>query len=100
MQKLKNRKAGQEKDNLAQLREEFHKEQEKAPVIKKAEEMSIEDILGAYMPKTRKVRLVVYSGCGCGGSDFEILREVPEDSDLQDGDRISEDGLEEADEVI
>jgi len=35
---------------------------------------------------TRIVKLNLITGCGCGGSHDKITREVPLDSDLNDGD--------------
>lgn len=47
--------------------------------IKKLQEIS-------KTPATRMVRLVTKSCCGCGCTDINIIREVPYDSPLQDGD--------------
>lgn len=38
----------------------------------------------------RKVRLLYSSCCGCGCYDVTIERTVPEDSDLQNGDRATD----------
>lgn len=55
------------------LKERFKKEQEKKVV----------------QPKTRTVRLRYQSSCGCGGGGYsDIIREVPFDSPLRDGDQI------------
>jgi hypothetical protein len=91
---LRSKKQDQQKDNLAGLRESFSREKEQ-PAVK---EKSADEILAAFRPATRKVRLFVYEGCGCGGNDVEIEREVPYDSDLKDGDRVE--GYEDTDEII
>lgn len=41
-------------------------------------------------PVTREVKLRYKSCCGCGCSDVEVMRTVPFDSPLQNGDRIDE----------
>ena len=42
-------------------------------------------------PETRTVKLRYYSSCGCGGGGYtDIAREVPFNSPLKDGDKISE----------
>jgi hypothetical protein len=40
-------------------------------------------------PATRDVKLLYSSCCGCGCSDVEVLRTVPYDSPINDGDRIN-----------
>lgn len=43
------------------------------------------------LPSTRTVILKYGSSCGCGGNSMvDIMREVPYDSNLRDGDRIYE----------
>ncbi len=44
-------------------------------------------------PQTRKVKLVLMSSCGCGSLPVDIEREVPYDSEMQDGDGITSDEL-------
>jgi hypothetical protein len=39
-------------------------------------------------PGPRKVNLIYSSCCGCGCSSDNIIRKVPFDSDLQDGDVV------------
>lgn len=51
-------------------------------------------------PQTRKVRLVMMASCGCGALPVDIEREVPHDSDLQDGDGITHDQLLPTDELV
>ena len=38
---------------------------------------------------TRKVVLYYYSECGCGPADIPIIREVPIDSNIQEGSRTN-----------
>ena len=42
------------------------------------------------LPEKKKVRLKVVVGCGCGNSHQLIEREVPYDSDLEDGDYVDD----------
>jgi hypothetical protein len=49
-------------------------------------------------PVTRNVKLLYSSCCGCGCSDIEILRTVPYESPLSDGDRAAQ--LLDSDEVV
>jgi hypothetical protein len=44
-------------------------------------------IVTEAIPQTRTVVLWYASGCGCGGAENYISREVPYDSELQNGDR-------------
>jgi hypothetical protein len=52
----------------------------------------------ASTPATRNVKLWAQSCCGCGCSDVQIMRTVPYDSHLQDGDRVG--SFEDSDEVL
>lgn len=40
-------------------------------------------------PATREVKLIYQSCCGCGCHDTTVVRTVPYDSSLKNGDRIS-----------
>lgn len=70
---------------------------EESSVKEKFEQEKANKIETAVHPRYRKVRLTHYQECGCGGDDIEIDREVPWDSPLQDGDRVTD--LEESDEL-
>ena len=52
----------------------------------------------ASTPATRQVKLWAKSCCGCGCSDVEIMRTVPYDSPLQNGDHVK--SFEDSDEVL
>lgn len=91
LQKHKNASSEQDQSNLESLKEKFA--QEKAQTIDT--EIVLED---------RQVRLIVTQmeeqSCGCGGVEehkIEVLRTVPGDSPLQDGDTVSE--YDESDEI-
>ena len=72
MERLSKQKADKKQDNS--LKNRFTKEKEQV----------------VAQPQTRTVRLRYYSSCGCGGGDYtDIVREVPFDSSLRDGDRVT-----------
>lgn len=48
----------------------------------------LEEIQAKEVVATRKVRLKLVIGCGCGGSYEDIEREVPMNSTLKDGDYV------------
>ena len=77
------------------IKEFEKKKQEKNPLKQKFDEVTADVI---ELPATRVVKLVFSSCCGCGCSDVEIKREVPFDSKLKDGDRITK--LEKKDKMI
>lgn len=58
--------------------------------VKKEKEIDKSELKSALENKvrTRTVRLRFSSGCGCGGGYDEVLREVPYDSKLKNGDII------------
>lgn len=64
------------------------KQQKKNPLAEKFEQIQ----------PFREVKLKYRSCCGCGCYDEKVLRLVPHDSPLQNGDRI--DFLEEDDQVV
>ena len=73
MERLSKQKADKKQDNS--LKNRFTKEKEQT----------------VAQPQTRTVRLRYYSSCGCGGGGYtDIMREVPFDSSLKDGDKVKE----------
>lgn len=92
MLKFKKTSEDLKQDSLAQLRESFKTAKKDQEVEEEfSTEWNFEEQMAA--PATRMVRLKVaqVSGCGCGGATYiEVERPVPEDSDLQDGDVVSE----------
>ena len=58
--------------------------------VKKEKEIDKSELKSALENKvrTRTVRLRYRSGCGCGGGYDKVLREVPYDSKLKNGDII------------
>jgi hypothetical protein len=71
MQKQEQKKGSEPQTSKAHLKEQFEAVKEKQ-----------------ITPLTRVVTLLYKSCCGCGCSTEEIVRTVPYDSDLKDGDRI------------
>lgn len=69
---------------MAQKQEETSKKKEKDKLgeLKK----KLNDITKEKKKERRKVTLWYTSCCGCGCDDLEIIREVDNDSPLQDGD--------------
>lgn len=63
-----------------------------------AEEFKAEKEREVSRPTTRRVRLKASSCCGCGCHDVDIMREVPFDSPLNDGDHVTR--IEDDDEII
>ena len=87
LQERKDQGSEQKEDSLESLKDKFAQEREK--VIDT--EVSKED---------RLVKLVVSMDqiCGCGGKDdVNVIRTVPWDSELKDGDKV--DGFDDSDEV-
>ena len=73
MERLSKKKT--EKKQESSLRDRFTTEREQAVI----------------QPETRTVKLRYYYSCGCGGGGYtDIMREVPFDSSLKDGDKVTE----------
>lgn len=72
------------------MNQEFKKKEEEKKSSFEALKEKYKSIEKTVIPKMREVKLSMMLKCGCGGWGFEVKRMVPEDSPLQDGDRIHE----------
>lgn len=80
-------------------------QKQKNKVPEQVKETGLEDLAVAYKANKEKVvtkiiTLYYQSCCGCGCNDVALKREVPMDSKLKDGSRISYDEILDTDEIL